>query len=99
MLTEPKPHVFFDAPEKPLAPARFAGAAAKRGVRLDARTQLLFSGAKFFINGEPAPVPAADRAALRELADRRALASTQGLSATGLALLREWYLCGFVTIA
>jgi 50S ribosomal protein L16 3-hydroxylase len=98
MLTEPKPHVFFDAPEKPLAPARFAAAAAKRGVRLDARTQLLFSGAQFFINGERVQIPAADRAALRQLADHRALDSIGGLSVPGLTLLREWYLCGFLAV-
>ncbi len=41
-LTEPKPHVCFDRPRRPLTPARFALDARRRGVRLDARTQLLY---------------------------------------------------------
>ena len=34
-LTEPKAHVFFDPPEKPLGEKRFATALARRGIRLE----------------------------------------------------------------
>jgi len=98
MLTEPKPHVFFDPPEKTIAPARFAGLGARRGIRLDARTQLLFAGARFFLNGEAVEVPRADRAQIRQLADHRELDSIRDCSPAGLDLLCEWYRCGFLEI-
>jgi 50S ribosomal protein L16 3-hydroxylase len=93
-LTEPKHHVFFDPPEKPLAPARFAAAAVKRGVKLDVRTKLLFAGKRFYLNGEAVEgVESGDRAALRELADRRELAQP---SAAFAAQLHAWYCDGFI---
>lgn len=93
-LTEPKPHVFFDPPEKPLSPSRFVAAAEKRGLRLDARTQLLFSGRQFYLNGETLHgVEAADRPALKELADRRRLERVVPALARQLY---DWYLDGFV---
>ncbi len=98
LLTEPKAQVFFERPARPLPAARFA-AAAKRGVRLDARTQLLFCGNSFFINGEPAKVGAADRPHFRHLADRRRLSDLSDLSADGSALLHDWYRCGFLALA
>ncbi|MGE5465914.1 MAG: JmjC domain-containing protein [Ignavibacteria bacterium] len=98
MLTEPKAQVYFERPARPLPAARFAASAAKRGVRLDARTQLLFCGNAFFINGESATVPAADRAAFRRLADDRRLPAPARASDAGFALLHEWYRCGFVAL-
>ncbi|HEX8987209.1 MAG TPA: cupin domain-containing protein [Rhodocyclaceae bacterium] len=96
MLTEPKAQVFFERPERALPLTRFASAAGKRGLRLDARTQLLFCGGAFFINGEAAAVPAADRAVFRRLADERGLSAATPLSAGGMALLHDWYRCGFL---
>jgi 50S ribosomal protein L16 3-hydroxylase len=97
MLTEPKNHVFFDRPARPLSLARFAAAAAKRGLRLDRCTQLLFCGSAFFINGEAAKVPAADRAVFRRLADQREIADAADISLKGTALLHDWYRCGFLS--
>ena len=98
ILTEPKPHVFFDPPAKALNPTRLASLGEKRGIRLDARTQLLFSGARFFINGEAIEVSREDRALMRQLANDRSMDSTRGWSPAGLELLCEWHLCGFLTI-
>lgn len=95
-LTEPKPHVYFEPPARPLAPARFRAQAARRGLRLDAKTQLLFAGSRFYINGEECDVAAADRAPLRELADRRCLAPAAALSEDGWELLHAWYEDGFI---
>lgn len=93
-LTEPKPHVFFDSPENPMSAARFVTAAVKRGLRLDARTQLLFAGKRFYLNGETlAGVEAGDVAALKELADLRCLARPQAALA---AQLYDWYCDGFL---
>jgi 50S ribosomal protein L16 3-hydroxylase len=98
MLTEPKPHVFFDPPERPLAAKRFASLAERHGVALDPRTQLLFAGTHFYLNGEAITVPGPDRRLLRQLADRRDIETIRGISATGIELLHEWYLCGFLAI-
>lgn len=98
-LSEPKPQVVFDRPARPLGAARFAGAACERGVRLDARTRLLYGGADAAINGECFDL--ADRhaaALLRALADRRALdgASLRALDPPLLARLHEWYVAGWL---
>lgn len=94
-LSEPKPQVFFEPPEAPLSRSRFLRAWARGGLELDRRTQMLFAGRRFFLNGEPVEAPVADRARLTELADRRRLATPQGLSEAGVDLIYEWYRCGF----
>lgn len=65
-LTEPKAHVVF----RPSA-RRFALSRAR--LRLDPKTQLLYSGGSFFINGEPYAASKRDRPALAALADSRML--------------------------
>jgi 50S ribosomal protein L16 3-hydroxylase len=95
-LSEPKPHVFFEPPSTPLSRGRFLQAWARSGLELDRRTQLLFSGARFFLNGETVEIPACDRSRLAELADLRRLAAPQDMSEAGLDLIYEWYRCGFV---
>ena len=96
-LTEPKSHVFFEPPRHPLSPARFAARCSKRGLRLDPKTQLLFAAAHFYINGDACKVQLADRAVIRELADRRELASGTKLSDAIVSLLYGWYCDGFLT--
>jgi 50S ribosomal protein L16 3-hydroxylase len=95
-LTEPKAHIYFDPPEQPLSYARFIARITKNGVRLDPKTQLLFAGNLFFINGEECPVERDDREHFRTLADRRSLDDCSQLSADGLELLHAWYCDGFV---
>ena len=97
-LTEPKPHVFFDPPEKPLGEKRFAAALARKGIRLDARSQLLFVGSRFFINGESVVVARRDQATFKRLADERSLPGSS-LGAAGLATLHDWYCCGFAHLS
>ncbi len=98
-LSEPKPHVVFERPARPLDRARFAHAARRCGLRLDARTRLLYDRADAAINGELFEFP--DRRAaplLHGLADRRALDgdSLRALSPPLLALLHEWYVAGWL---
>ena len=82
-LTQPKPHVVF----RP-APARGGW------LRLDPKTQLLYSGARFFINGEAFSLPGRERAAMRELADRRGIAARRLASRS--RLIREWRRAGWL---
>ena len=99
LLTEPKAQVFFDRPDRPQPFARFVQSAGKRGVRLDARTQMLFAGAAFFINGESIEIPAKDRPAFKRFADDRALDNLDGISDAGRAILHDWHRCGFLASA
>lgn len=95
-LTEPKPHLFFDPPATPLSKANFKRRAQQFGVRLAARSRMLFRGDNFFLNGERVG-GGASRAGLQALADRRRLAPGE-LDADLLALLYEFYLDGFLML-
>ena len=89
-LTEPKGHVVFRAPGR--------GATLEgREARLDPKTQLLYSGSQFFINGEAFAAGRRQAELLRELADRRRLDGRRA-AASGLRdLLYDWRRCGFLT--
>jgi len=88
----------------PKANVVFRGAAKAEDLRdrlvvLDPRTQLLYRGARFFINGESFVPRAAQRAALRQLADRRRLPGRR-LARAGLAgLISDWRRAGFLRLA
>jgi 50S ribosomal protein L16 3-hydroxylase len=97
-LSEPKQHVVFERPRKPLSAAQLATRARKAGLLLDPRTRLLFSGNEFFINGEPAAVPAAARAMLRRLADSRRLSAPIDAPAEFWTVIHPWYLEGYLQL-
>jgi 50S ribosomal protein L16 3-hydroxylase len=95
-LSEPKPNVFFNAPDEPLSHAAFNRQASKTGVALDPKSRLLFAGGRFFINGE-AFTPVADEiAALQQLADQRRLAAP--LPTALRDRLYDWYQAGWLEI-
>jgi 50S ribosomal protein L16 3-hydroxylase len=85
-LSEPKAHVVF-------RPGGGHRRLASSMVRLDAKTRLLYSGTRFFLNGESI---AASRKELRMLADRRtapgALLARAGLG----GLISRWQRAGYV---
>lgn len=94
-LSEPKAHVFFDPPARPLGRATFVKQAAKRVLRLDPRTLLLFKGSSFFLNGETLRTAPETAPGLRELADLRQIGPTA--LPDGLAdILYEWYRLGYL---
>ena len=97
-LSEPKAHVFFDPPGRPLSLAGFRKAAASNGVVLDARSQLLFRGSAFFMNGERVDATPASVTALKNLADRRRLA-TLPEDPECLGWLHLWYRSGYLHTA
>jgi len=82
-LTMPKSHLVF-------APSHTKGP----WIRLDAKTQLLYRGTQFFINGDAFRLPARDCPAMRELADQRGIAENR--LARQAALIREWRRAGYV---
>ena len=95
-LSDPKPNVFFDAPDTPLSRAAFSKQADKSGVALDPKSRLLFSAGRFFINGESFTPAADESAALRQLADRRRLAPP--LPAGLRERLYDWYKAGWLEV-
>ncbi len=97
-LSEPKPHIFFDAPAKPLSAERFAQALQTRGIALDLKTQMLCHGSTVFINGDSHQVGKASYRTLRELADTRALQAGSKLTGEAAAMLYEFYLDGYVEL-
>ena len=72
-MSEPKASVFFNSPEKPLSPKRFAQSAQKRGIRLSLKTTMLYKGKHVFINGESFAVGKEDAKLLIKLANERCL--------------------------
>jgi 50S ribosomal protein L16 3-hydroxylase len=95
-LTEPKANAVFCAPAKPTGRDRFARACARRGLRLDGRSRLLFSGSMWFMNGERVEAPRAARRALRALANARRLEAPLAAPREFWDLAHAWYIQGFV---
>ena len=95
-LSEPKPHIYFDAPVRPLSSARFELAVQKRGVTLDLKTLMQCHGHTVYLNGESYPLKKPAYRLLRELADARELPPARSLPAEAAALLHEWYLAGYL---
>ncbi len=98
VLSEPKQVVSFAPPAPPLAAAQFARRMAKRGVQLDLCTRLMHTTGRLGINGEVAPLPAAERAAVTRLAHQRALTPAQctSLPPAVCERLYRWYVDGWL---
>lgn len=97
-LSEPKPSVFFEPPAAALARHAFAARSAKRGIRLDLRTQLLYDDRHLYMNGAALAWPKAGAAALRTLANARALGPGRvaTLSPAASDLIYDWYRNGYL---
>lgn len=97
-LSEPKAHVYFTAPARPLPRARFDAAARRRGLCLDRRARLLYARGTFFLNGEIVVAPLACAPWLRQLADGRRLTVPAQAPASFFKLAYEWYARGVLRI-
>ena len=92
-LSAPKPNVVYSAPARP-----FRGKLAGKIIELHPKTQLLYRGPRFFINGESLVPRKAQRAARAQLADRRR-ASGRALARAGLGrLIYDWHQSGFLRL-
>lgn len=100
-LSEPKATVQFGRPAAPMTPAAFTAAIDRGGVALDRRTQLLYDDAAFYVNGDALPLPVPGAAALRTLANARALSAAECRAAPRRlhALLHEWHGHGYLDVA
>jgi 50S ribosomal protein L16 3-hydroxylase len=97
-LTEPKRHVVFARPKRPVTERAFAARVAHGGVRLSAPTRMLFRGAELYINGEVYRPAASGARRLARLADRRWLPPHAHLDHESLGLLYRWYRAGYANI-
>lgn len=99
-LSEPKPTVWFEPPEKPLSPARFQAAAKRYGIKLHRKSRMLYRSRFVFLNGESFQPSAGDRKLLRELADLRRLAAAHLPAASPdlVESLHHWYASGWVEL-
>ena len=90
-MTAVKPQVWFDEPAHDFAPQ---GA----GVRLDARTRMLYDEHHVFLNGESYRAKGADARLMQRLADQRSLSPRElaRASAGALDLLADWHAAGWL---
>jgi 50S ribosomal protein L16 3-hydroxylase len=91
-LSTPKPNVVFTGS------SRRGLALSRCEAILDSKTQMLYRGARFFMNGEVLRLRPAQRAALARLADNRR-APGRMLARAGLErLILEWHRAGFLLL-
>jgi 50S ribosomal protein L16 3-hydroxylase len=97
-LTEPKAHVIFARPARPLPAPAFAAGARRRGLKLSLPTRMLFRGSTLFINGEAGDVGAGTARLLSRLADRRSLPPRAALNRESADVLYRWYRAGYIQL-
>lgn len=97
-LSEPKMHVYFDAPDAELTKTRFGQLAKKAGVKLSRKTQMLHRNNYIFINGTSFEVDGPDLEILTILANDRALSGTLISSASSdvMEALHTWHKDGWL---
>ena len=102
-LSEPKQHVFFDPPQRPLSYANFIAKAGQRGVELDLKTTLLYDAKSYYINGERSPLSPTLKPAVVKLANMQCLPHQIFVTLTHDSpmsiLLYEWYCAGWMRIS
>ena len=88
-LSEPKPHVWFEANEAPWRALN---------VRLDAKTKMLYDEHHIFINGEGFLAQGNDALILHQLADQRALSHGvwRALTPDAQAVMAQWHELGWL---
>ncbi|SCK17385.1 cupin domain-containing protein [Vogesella sp. LIG4] len=93
-LTEPKPHVFYDAPEEELDEDEFVELVQQHGVMLDLKSQILYYNDMLYCNGSVLECEPKDLAAWQHFANARKLPASE-LTDTMLPTLYEGYLTGW----
>ncbi|MDR3478453.1 MAG: cupin domain-containing protein [Gammaproteobacteria bacterium] len=96
-LSEPKQNLYFDAPHAPLTKSQFLQQAKKKGICLDLKSQMLFTKATLYINGEATKFHPESKALLKQLANQREVILNTSDAATR-DLLYGWYLDGYLDL-
>ena len=96
-LSEPKPDIVFSKNKK-MPIAVFAEKIAALGLALDLKSQMLFVGNHFYLNGEAAKYAGASASLLKSLANKRQILPSEIDDAALLKQLHEWFLAGYLSI-
>lgn len=94
-LSEPKNHVVFERNKKISLP-QFTEKMLQQGLVLDFKSQMLFAGDTFYLNGEAFTCTGAAANVLKTLADKRACPPNHLQESAVLAQLYAWYLAGYI---
>jgi 50S ribosomal protein L16 3-hydroxylase len=97
-FSEPKPHVQFARPTRPLAASAFLRACARSGLRLAGATGMLYRRGYIYANGEESAATGRTRRLLERLADDRKLAPDTVLTREAASLLYSWYRAGYLVL-
>jgi 50S ribosomal protein L16 3-hydroxylase len=98
-LSEPKSHVVFKPPTKPLSKNTFASTLKRNSIRLSANSSMLYEGRNIYINGEHEAIDRRSAFVLSTLADSRTLdGSKVTMVQPLLELLYQWYRAGFIEL-
>lgn len=99
-LTEPKPHVLFAQPRKPLSEIAFSRASRRDGVELALASLMLYGKANLFINGEQYKMNKVLATPMRRFADARRLAGHRiPLKGPVTDMLYRWYRAGYIYLS
>ncbi len=96
-LSEPKSHVFFDQPEKPLSLQTFLQQAKENGIALNLKSRMLVNNRKLYINGEVYKVSINTYKELIKLADNFELPPSAIFCKETKEVLYKWYISGYIT--
>ena len=97
-LSEPKPHIFFEPPARPMSCARFLQAVQIHGIKLDLKSLMLCHKNTIFLNGIAFAASKEVYCKLRILANARQLDADAKLPPEALDLLYQWYSDGYIAL-
>ena len=95
-LTEPKPNVWFEAPEA----THLTGALKRMGCQLDRRSRMMYDEHFVYLNGESYLVRGRDAPLVRQLANQRLLSprDIKALSPIARQQLAQWLDAGWIAL-
>lgn len=97
-LTEPKAHIFFDRPARPLSYKKFIKTIREKNIQLSLKSRMLTSRHHIFLNGETYKVSPAAKKYLSGLIFRQNLFLSNHPDEETGKILYQWYVNGYVII-
>jgi len=95
-LTEPKAHVRYRAPARPLTIHTFAARAETRGLALEPASLMLHRGSQVFINGRAVQLPQPSMRVAAAFADTRQIPPGSRIEGGLMEILYDWYCSGYI---
>lgn len=97
-FSEPKSHVFFDQPVRPLSERIFIRTAKENGLQINLKSRILSGNHTFYINGESFEVSSKTYEELLNLADDYELPHSFVANKESEKILYLWYVNGYLSI-